>query len=173
MHNLSHRLFKNLIWIRFKRIEVSCLYVYPTNFILKISHTIYFYISHWYESLRYKKASENPKKLKWYRGMIKSVTQHSYFEKPNKQMGKLQNNPSIEWVHPKSTLTPPLAWGNKKSRHFSACWAFPMAAWNFYFQNCWSPFLAWARVIYCSFDFEPIKLTSSKVACLLVQLPKH
>jgi len=28
-------------------------------------------------------------------------------------------------------------------------------------------------LLYCSFDFEPIKLTSSKVACLLVQLPKH
>jgi hypothetical protein len=27
----------------------------------------------------------NPKKIKWYRDMIKSVTQHSYFEKkPNK-----------------------------------------------------------------------------------------
>jgi hypothetical protein len=27
----------------------------------------------------------------------------------------------------------------------SACWAFPLAAWNFYFQNCLSPFLAWAN----------------------------
>ncbi len=40
--------------------------------------------------------------------MIKSVTQHSYFEKkPNKQMGRLQNNPSrnptSRWVHFKTT----------------------------------------------------------------------
>jgi hypothetical protein len=25
----------------------------------------------------------------------------------------------------------------------SACWAFPLAAWNFYSQNCSSPFLPW------------------------------
>jgi hypothetical protein len=47
--------------------------------------------------------------------MNKSVTQHSYFEKkPNNRMGKLQNNPSIEWVHPKSTHAYPLAGGNNK-----------------------------------------------------------
>ncbi len=51
--------------------------------------------------------------------MIKSVTQHSYFEKkPNKQMGRLQNNPSIRWVHPKSTHAHPLTWGNKKGAKF-------------------------------------------------------
>jgi hypothetical protein len=27
-------------------------------------------------------------------------------------MGRLQNNPSIGWVHPKSTHARPLAWGN-------------------------------------------------------------
>jgi hypothetical protein len=48
-----------------------------------------------------------------HRGMIKSVTQHSYFEKkPNKLMGRLQNNPSIGRVHPKSTHARPLAWDN-------------------------------------------------------------
>jgi hypothetical protein len=47
--------------------------------------------------------------------MIKSFTQHSYFErKPNKDMGTLQNNPSIGWMHPKSTHARPLAWGSKK-----------------------------------------------------------
>jgi hypothetical protein len=47
--------------------------------------------------------------------MIKSGTQHSYFEKkPNKHMGRLQNNPSTGWVHPKSTHAHPLAWGNRK-----------------------------------------------------------
>jgi len=45
--------------------------------------------------------------------MIQSVTQHSYVEKKsNKQMGRLQNNPSIGWVHPKSTQRRPLAWAN-------------------------------------------------------------
>jgi len=29
-------------------------------------------------------------------------------------MGRLQNNPSIAWVHPKSAHACPLAWGNKK-----------------------------------------------------------
>ncbi len=49
--------------------------------------------------------------------MIKSITQHSYFEnKPNKQMGRFQNNPSIGWVHPKFTHGCPLTWGNKKEK---------------------------------------------------------
>ncbi len=29
-------------------------------------------------------------------------------------MGRFQNNPSIGWVHPKSTHACPLAWANKK-----------------------------------------------------------
>jgi hypothetical protein len=29
-------------------------------------------------------------------------------------MGRLQNNPSIGWVPPKSTHAHPLTWGNKK-----------------------------------------------------------
>jgi hypothetical protein len=52
--------------------------------------------------------------------MIKSVTHHSYFEKkPNKQMGRLQNNQSTGWVHPKSTHARPLAWANKNLNVFS------------------------------------------------------
>jgi hypothetical protein len=47
--------------------------------------------------------------------MIKLVTQHPYFEKKsNKYMGRLQNNPSIGWVHPKSTHAHPLTWGSNK-----------------------------------------------------------
>jgi Txe/YoeB family toxin of Txe-Axe toxin-antitoxin module len=66
--------------------------------------------------------------------MIKSVTQHSYFEKkPNKLMGRVQNNPSIGWVHPKSTHSyfekklnklmgrlqnnPSIGWVHPKSTH--------------------------------------------------------
>jgi hypothetical protein len=29
-------------------------------------------------------------------------------------MGRLQNNPSTGWVHPKLTHACPLAWGNRK-----------------------------------------------------------
>jgi hypothetical protein len=45
LHNLSNQFFKNLILIRFKGIETNYLYVYQTNFILKISHMIDFYNS--------------------------------------------------------------------------------------------------------------------------------
>jgi hypothetical protein len=51
--------------------------------------------------------------------MIESITQHSKFEKkPNKYMGRLQNNPSIGSVHSKSTHVCPLAWGNNKISHY-------------------------------------------------------
>jgi len=80
----------------FQKLKLNYLYVYKKEIILKISCMKFYYISQWYETLWYKKASDNPKKIKWYRDMIKSITQHSYFEKkPNKQMGRLQNNPSI------------------------------------------------------------------------------
>jgi hypothetical protein len=50
--------------------------------------------------------------------MIKLVTQHLYFEKkPNKQMVGFQNNPSIGWVHQKSTHAHPLAWGNNQVKN--------------------------------------------------------
>jgi hypothetical protein len=64
-------------------------YISKTNFILKfwfilklmcfilIKSCIIFQINFF----KIKKASDNPKNIKWYRGMIKSVTQHSYFEK--------------------------------------------------------------------------------------------
>jgi hypothetical protein len=38
LQNLSDQNFKNLILIRFKGIEANYLYVYQTNFIVKISH---------------------------------------------------------------------------------------------------------------------------------------
>jgi hypothetical protein len=114
LHNLSNQFFLNLLLIRLKRIEANYLYVYQTNFILKISHINWFlhFIVIW--NLVIQKGKWQPKKVKWYKGMIKSVTQHSYFEKkPITYMGRLQNNPSIGWVHPKSTHARPLAWGNK------------------------------------------------------------
>jgi hypothetical protein len=37
------------------------------------------------------------------------------------------------------------AWNKTNQGTLSACWAFPLTAWNFYFQNCSSPFLAWAN----------------------------
>jgi hypothetical protein len=33
----------------------------------------------------------------------------------------------------------------KNHRTLSACWTFPLAAWNIYSQNCSSAFLAWAN----------------------------
>jgi hypothetical protein len=30
-------------------------------------------------------------------------------------MGRFQDNPSMGWVHPKSTHAHPLAWGNNKT----------------------------------------------------------
>ncbi len=44
---------------------------------------------------------------------------------------------------PPKTPTPKLKKINQGT--LSACWAFPLAAKNFYFQNCSSPFLAWAN----------------------------
>jgi hypothetical protein len=34
-------------------------------------------------------------------------------------MGRLQNKPSIGWVHPKSTHVHPLAWGNKNKNWYN------------------------------------------------------
>jgi hypothetical protein len=45
LHNLSNHFFKNLILIRFKGIEANHLYVYQTNFTLKVRDMILFYIS--------------------------------------------------------------------------------------------------------------------------------
>jgi hypothetical protein len=45
LHNLSNQFFKNLILIRFEGIEANYLYIYQTNFSLKICYMIFFYIS--------------------------------------------------------------------------------------------------------------------------------
>ncbi len=45
-------------------------------------------------------------------------------------------------------LTPPTQNFKKRKKEkgtLSACRAFQLAAWNFYFQNCSSPFLAWGN----------------------------
>jgi hypothetical protein len=46
LHNLSNQFFKNLILIRFKGIEANHLYVYQTNFILKIRDTNFIFTFH-------------------------------------------------------------------------------------------------------------------------------
>jgi hypothetical protein len=74
LHFFSNQSFKNLILIRFNGIEANHLYVYKKKIILKIIHIKFFNISKSYETLWYKKASDNPKK-KLYTDMIKSVTQ--------------------------------------------------------------------------------------------------
>jgi hypothetical protein len=52
------------------------------------------------------------------------------------------------WEQRKKEKNPPLppkpkTWKKIKQGTWRACWAFPLAAWNFCFQNCLSPFLAW------------------------------
>jgi len=42
LHNPSNQIFKNFILIWLLKIEANYLYVYQTNFILKISHMIFF-----------------------------------------------------------------------------------------------------------------------------------
>jgi hypothetical protein len=76
---------KNLILIKFKGIEANYFYVYQTNFILKINHMNLFFTFHSDMKPHDTKSQVTTKKIKWYRGIIKSVTQHSYFDKkPNK-----------------------------------------------------------------------------------------
>jgi hypothetical protein len=85
LHNLSNQFFKNLILIKIREIEANYLYVYQTNFILKISHMNWYlhFIGRW--NLVIQKDKWQLKKIEWYRSMIKSITQHSYYEKkPNK-----------------------------------------------------------------------------------------
>ncbi len=55
-------------------------------------------------------------------------------------MGRLKNNPSIGWVHPKSKHA--CAWGNRNLWHLEHMQSFPLATCNFSYQNCWLPFLA-------------------------------
>jgi hypothetical protein len=84
LHKFSNLFFKNLILIRFKGIEANYLYVYQTNFILKISHMTVFTFHSDMRPGDIKRQVTTPKK-KPIRDMIKSITQHSYFEKnPNK-----------------------------------------------------------------------------------------
>jgi hypothetical protein len=45
LHNFSNLFFQNLSLIGFKGTEANYLYVRQTNFILKISHMNFFYIS--------------------------------------------------------------------------------------------------------------------------------
>jgi hypothetical protein len=45
LQNFSNQIFKNLIYIRFKGIEANYLYVYQTNFILKIHQMNFLNIS--------------------------------------------------------------------------------------------------------------------------------
>jgi hypothetical protein len=56
-------------------------------------------------------------------------------------MGRLQNDPSIGWVHPKSTHAHPLAWGNKKTKTPFTLHRVPitqrMAKVNYHVINTW------------------------------------
>jgi hypothetical protein len=49
-------------------------------------------------------------------------------------MGRLQNNPPIGWVHPKSTHERPLAWGNKNRKKASRAAIIQQNEWNNFFH---------------------------------------
>jgi hypothetical protein len=67
------------------------------------------------------------------------------------RLGNLRNPMGTHWEQrrEKENLpsNPPLPPQKKTTGSLmSACWAFSLASWrNFYFQNCLSPFLAWAN----------------------------
>ncbi len=50
-------------------------------------------------------------------------------------MGRFQNNPSIGWVHPKSTHVCPLPWGNKKLEQHMKCQEKKMYIWEVNNEN--------------------------------------
>jgi hypothetical protein len=62
---------------------------------------------------------------------------------PREHVGNLREQRKNE-TPPHPPPAPKLFY-NKNQGTLSACWAFPFVAWNFYFQNCSSPFLAWAN----------------------------
>ncbi len=77
-----------------------------------------------------------------------------YWERSEEQFGNL-GNPLRTWkwrventlrtrAEPKNSLPPP-SLKKKIGLLMRARWAFSLGAWNFYFQNCLSLFLAWAN----------------------------
>jgi hypothetical protein len=88
------KFFFNLISIRLKGIEANYLYVYQTNFILKINHMNCFlcFIVIW--NLMIQKDKWQPKKRKWYRDIWLNHL-------PNIHI--LRRNPTSRWVDFKTT----------------------------------------------------------------------
>jgi len=85
----------------------------------------------------------------WYLTLGKpyGIKLRCYWERLREQLGNLGTLKGTCWEHvgnkgkrkkkKKNSLHPTLK--------MSACWAFPLTAWNFYFWNSWSPFLAKAN----------------------------
>jgi hypothetical protein len=57
--------------------------------------------------------------------------------------GRIEQGRKTKNNSPQAPTPPPRK--KKPGPIMSACWAIPLAAWNFYFQNCSSPFLAYTN----------------------------
>jgi hypothetical protein len=82
-------------------------------------------------------------------GKTYAITARCYWKHPwgtHREPMEHIGNPLGTWRN-KGKLKPPSPKHLEKTNQgtLSACCAFPFAAWNFYFQNCSSPFLAWAN----------------------------
>jgi hypothetical protein len=66
-----------------------------------------------------------------------------------KRIGERSRNLGTPWELDGNTLPPPTlppqTQKKKNQATLSASWAFSLAAWNFYFQKCFSPSLTWAN----------------------------
>jgi hypothetical protein len=81
-----HRFWTQFLGFRFKGIEANYLYLSQANCIWKIGHMDFYTIHIDMKSPKTNNTRAKPK-IKWYGGMIKLITQHSYFDKkPNKWM---------------------------------------------------------------------------------------
>jgi hypothetical protein len=80
-------------------------------------------------------------------------------------MGRLQNNPSIAWVHPTSTNARPLAWANKKMNdHERTNQTFPMN-WENIVYNYERIKRFVVRRLHCSFTSDERRFSFTDCRC--------
>jgi len=80
-------------------------------------------------------------------GKTYGIKVRCYWEHIGNLMGTWKEHVGTKekWKNPLPDGPPFKKLYNNKIKALSACWAFPLTAWNFYFQNCLSSFLAWAN----------------------------
>ncbi len=93
----------------------------------------------------------------WTLGKPHGIKLRCYWECITDQLGNLGNLKGTWWNHVRNTLgtrkiqkkkTPHPTLTPKKEKSMpimSVCWDFPLAAWNFCFQNCLSLCFAWVN----------------------------